>query len=299
MRRFIGLLVAGFACVAAGFWPQAKATPVPALSVVPAAGAVWSFDGHRIVCLIAWWEMRRETRLAVAKLLGADDVRESFPEACVWPDRLRSLIEEGTGDYQRYTAYSRAHYMNTPPGAASVAVDACTITLESGRRSPCVLDAIAEFSDSLVTSSSPRHRVEALKWLGHLVADVHQPLHSGYAEDRGGNDVLVNVMGKSDRNLHSVWDGFFIDHRDLPWPEYAARLGAEIRPVDRTLWEQDDPVVWANESFQITEGDVYDLIDEEPYVGQVYFDRHILTVDRRLQQAGYRLARLLDRLLAG
>ncbi len=308
MRRFIGLLAVSVGAAAAGLWSGADSTRVPAelaattlaesATVATGATGAWSFDGHRIVCLIAWWEMRRETRLAVGGLLRADRARASFPEACVWPDRIWSLIEEGVGDYERYVPYSRAHYMNSPPGAASVDVAHCTVRLESGEFSPCIVDAIAEFSDSLVASSSPLRRAEALKWLGHLVADIHQPLHSGYAEDRGGNDVLVNVMGEPERNLHSVWDGFFIDHRDLPWRQYATQLGAEIRPIDRTLWAQDDPIAWANESFQITEGDVYDLVEEEPYVGQLYFDRHILTVERRLKQAAYRLARLLDRLLA-
>ncbi|HSB82395.1 MAG TPA: S1/P1 nuclease [Candidatus Methylomirabilis sp.] len=33
-------------------------------------------------------------------------------------------------------------------------------------------------------------RQEALKWVVHLVADLHQPLHA-IADDRGGNDVIV------------------------------------------------------------------------------------------------------------
>ena len=36
-------------------------------------------------------------------------------------------------------------------------------------------------------SAAPQSRREALKFLVHLVADVHQPLHASPIDDKGGN----------------------------------------------------------------------------------------------------------------
>ena len=44
-----------------------------------------------------------------------------------------------------------------------------------------------------------------LRMLIHIVEGVHQPLHTGHTQDKGGNDVKVQWFGK-DTNLHSVWD---------------------------------------------------------------------------------------------
>ena len=51
-------------------------------------------------------------------------------------------------------------------------------------------------------TATTRSRNEALKWIVHLVGDIHQPLHASDNADRGGNSVLVRGAA----NLHSVWD---------------------------------------------------------------------------------------------
>jgi hypothetical protein len=105
-------------------------------------------------------------------------------------------------------------------------------------------------------------------------------------------------MGRSGDNLHSVWDGFFIAHQDRKWDEYARDLAVRIRPVDELLWASLEPRVWANESFQIVEDELYREVEASGgYVGHLYFDRHIGTVERQLRKAGVRLALLLNSLL--
>jgi hypothetical protein len=41
----------------------------------------------------------------------------------------------------------------------------------------------------------------ALRFIAHLVGDIHQPLHAGFAEDRGGSDINVRFNGRK-MNLH-------------------------------------------------------------------------------------------------
>ena len=53
-------------------------------------------------------------------------------------------------------------------------------------------------------------RAEALKFLIHFIADIHQPLHAADAADRGGNAREIVPVGGS-RNLHAAWDGGIIN----------------------------------------------------------------------------------------
>ena len=145
-------------------------------------------------------------------------------------------------------------------------------------------------------------RLEALKFLGHFVGDVHQPLHVGYARDLGGNEVEACVPGNESTNLHAVWDGFILSRllarTGLDGRGYAVRLQSGIRPVERRLWHVLDPAVWAEESFALVESEVYPgLTDEADCFTEAYASAHALTVERRLKQAGYRLGALLNELL--
>jgi len=284
-------------CALAGLLSGATA---PSASVPPQP---WNADGHRIVCSIAWQRLAPAVRAEVDRLIALDPLYDSFADACVWPDEVRALVREGVPSVQRLARYATAHYVNTPPGSPGVDPSTCTTRRADRSPSPCVLDGIAEFSDSLQFSSSDQHRLEALKFVGHFVADLHQPLHAGYGEDRGGNDTRVNVMGLPDRTLHWVWDGFFLEHAGRPWAASADSLAAGVRPVDARLWSDSPPLRWADESYQIVERDLYASLGVQPgdtdgYVDQQYFDRHIGTVQTQLQKAGVRLAGLLNTLLS-
>ena len=57
----------------------------------------------------------------------------------------------------------------------------------------------------------------------HLVGDIHQPLHVGRAEDRGGNDIRVNFFDKKS-NLHSVWDSDMINNYRISYTEFSNYL---------------------------------------------------------------------------
>ncbi|MDH3497838.1 MAG: S1/P1 nuclease, partial [Gemmatimonadota bacterium] len=128
----------------------------------------------------------------------------------------------------------------------------------------------------------------------HFVADIHQPLHAGYARDRGGNSTRVVFLGDS-TNLHWVWDGALLTALGLG-PHAADRLHAAIRPVDRHLWHDTDPARWADESFQLVEHQVYVGTGDGP-LGAPYVEQHRHVIHHQLLKAGVRLGALLNRLL--
>jgi hypothetical protein len=124
---------------------------------------------------------------------------------------------------------------------------------------------------------------------------VHQPLHAGYRDDRGGNRYQVRMDGEGS-NLHRVWDSGLLDTRHLGWQAYAQRL-ADAGPVLLPpATAADAPAQWAEESCRIVrDGGVYPIGRR---ITPAYVQAERPIAERRLKQAGARLAALLNRLLA-
>jgi len=273
------------------------------LSVSPAAFA-WNSTGHRLGILIAWQQMSLETREFVSLALaghpdhgrwrekaGADDPALIFAEASTWPDAIRRdprFFDEtpdtpplpGFPDMGRHNDW---HYVDFD---------------RHGKRGDGQIDRkIDELSTVLRTSTQPAELSWALPWLAHLVADLHQPFHTGYSEDRGGNTALIENPFDPHRpfvKLHAYWD-------DLPGP--SSLRGKRLqRRAGELLVSQKPPVqgdtqLWLDESRRLlkqaypkTSGSVSLLIDED------YRQWSQVTGERRVAEAGYRLGRLLDQI---
>lgn len=239
----------------------------------------WSFDGHRIVCEIAWQNLTPAAKNSVRALLSGDSAYDRFSESCIWADVIRRESQ-----YERFVT---AHYVNLPHGVEGIDLTRdCADNL-------CVVKAITEQTSILENrASTETARLEALKFIGHFVGDLHQPLHVGYAEDRGGNSTDVTIWGE-ERNLHQVWDRSLIEYKMLSWEAYAAQLLGGISAVDRTLWASKNVEDWANESFQITENYIYD-VGPDAEIGDDYYLTNLHTLEEQLKKAGIRLAVLLN-----
>ena len=87
----------------------------------------------------------------------------------------------------------------------------------------------------------------ALKFLGHWVGDIHQPLHVSFKDDRGGNNITVSgqCLGKK---LHLAWDNCLVLAAIGPdVSEAGSDLIDSITPAMREQWTASDPLDWANE----------------------------------------------------
>jgi hypothetical protein len=91
--------------------------------------------------------------------------------------------------------------------------------------------------------------VVALKYLVHFVGDVHQPLHAGYAEDRGGNSYQLQAFMKGS-NLHAVWDSGLIRNLNEDELALSKRLLSKPSPIATLKWSATQA---AEESCQIVE----------------------------------------------
>ncbi len=253
--------------------------PVPPGAADGGSLATWGAIGHRVVAAIAERHLLPVTRLRISELLGPYPLAR-FGE---WADKYRAT-EEGrhTGPW---------HYVNVPDGE----------TYQPARfQVPRDIIQVLELQERILadTSSSADERALALKLLVHFVADIHQPLHVGRADDRGGNDVDVRWFG-APTNLHSVWDSRLVDHQQLSYSEYVAFLDFAT-PEDIRDWLDSGYEDWAAESMALRDT-VYALPTARdggvPDLRWDYADAMTPIMEHRLLQAGIRLAGVLNRVL--
>ena len=265
----------------------------------------WDAAGHRAVAEIAMANVKPQTAARIHALLQARSKLHTpgcpigdFDDASTWPDCLR-------GDPGRWHFTFAWHYQDVPvcgrfdikafcPGGNCVSAQIDRMRRILGDR-----------------RQGDLQRLIALAFLTHFIGDIHQPLHIGDHDDRGGNEVTVDDQplprkGNTDRpeSLHSFWDM-------LPEPALADAAHAIVRvytPAERARIATGDVVDWARESYQIARNFTYArAFHHDPCVGSSPREINISQADvraslpivrQRLVQAGLRLARVLDQVLA-
>lgn len=231
--------------------------------------------GHEIVAEIAARRLSPDARAEVERLLG-DRASNAMRQWAAWPDSLREI--------PGYGATGPLHYLNFPRG------DCRYMPQRDCRGGKCAVGALERFASQLRDAKSDAERADALKWVVHLVADLHTPLHASWADDRGGNDVQLQFRGEG-WNLHSLWDSGLLKTRKLRSVAYAdALLAAPQRPFDAS-WHGGAVVEWALESCAVVRDGLY---PESRRIDDVYVARNLPIVERRVVEAGIRLAAVLN-----
>jgi hypothetical protein len=135
-----------------------------------------------------------------------------------------------------------------------------------------------------------------LKFVVHFVGDIHQPLHAGSRDDKGGNTFQVQFNGKGS-NLHRLWDSGMLYTRGLDWKAYAQQLDSTPVNLPAPIAPLDNPYAqWAEESCRITtEPGFY---PSGHVLGADYVHAELPVAEQRLREAGRRLAEVLNLALA-
>jgi hypothetical protein len=166
-------------------------------------------EGHEIVAVIAEIHLSDTARRRVKELLPQ---ATTLAEASTWPDKAGRQIPD-------MDAY---RYINFPKDANAYDQQ------RDCRLRNCVIEAIAWYLQVLKSPDAPRSEKRiALRFVAHLVGDIHQPLHAGFAEDRGGNSVDVRFNGRRE-NLHSLWDTALVELEQGAPAEVAAQIEATV-----------------------------------------------------------------------
>jgi hypothetical protein len=294
-------------------------TGFTALALLPHPASAWNAAGHRLSALIAWQQLDDATRQQISRLLALHPDHErwiarnkngpaelaAFLEASTWPDDIKgdkrfydadtneaTKLLPGFPDMARHRHW---HYIDRPLGNSPKQRH---IKGELDRRLELLMTAVGD------TRLSDQQRTYALPWLIHLAADAHQPLHTvsrydiaGRA-DEGGN--LLTIRNPfhprlSTMSLHTYWD-------DLPGPPWlrgryleraAAALAAKYPPPPPA----GESKRWIDESWQIARDSAYPQSDEtEPTLSADFHENAQTIARKRIAEAGYRLAELLQKL---
>lgn len=251
----------------------------------------WGPIGHRVSAEIAEQNVSGATRAQIALILGTQSLRE----ASTVPDEQRSNPDVFWQDWA-----GPWHYVTLPVGSPAAELE-----------HPAEGDAASALAQFTAILRSPdfdqAEKARALRFIVHIVSDLHQPLHVGKGDDRGGNDVFVLWDGTL-RNLHYVWDESLIAQKQLSASEYAGQLSARTKPADVIGWWQADPSKWIEESAQLRDR-IYPASGGE--LGEGTADNPIRlshwqyawewtpSMEQRLAQSGVRLAAYLDWVFAG
>lgn len=257
--------------------------PLLACIAIAAAGALvpgtsaraFGAEGHLVAGRAAAGFLCRQAAVEVSDL-GND---AGLGQLGLWADRIRRV------DRYRHTA--PWHYMNMP--------DDLPMERYASPPEGDVLSAIERHESVLADRSLSRaDRAEALRFLTHFVVDIHQPLHVGRADDRGGNTIDVSFLGEQ-MNLHRVWDGGAFELTRQGLDQYARALAATIETslqqevASRTI----DPRRWARESL-VLRAAVYDFDRDSGALSAEYLDALQRITRERLALAAARLAATLN-----
>jgi hypothetical protein len=177
----------------------------------------WGCDGHQAVAMLAERMLGSATAAKVRAVLVASPIAPELPRFCgaipsdviadasTWADDFRE-IEPSTAGW---------HFVNYPRAIGGQTGNHLPFCVQGN----CAIDAITRQFVVLRTSADKRRKANALRFLIHIVGDIHQPLHTVTNGDRGGNCLPVSYFSQSTQrgqngsfspNLHRVWDNDLI-----------------------------------------------------------------------------------------
>jgi len=231
----------------------------------------WGQTGHRVVGLVAQEHLNKKAQKKVMQVLQ----NNSLAEVANWMDDIKSdAAYNHTHDW---------HWVTIPDG----------IKYEQTEKNPKgdLLMKIEEIVAALKAHNlSPEKEQENLKYLAHLVGDLHQPLHVGGKDDTGGNAVKLQWFGQPS-NLHRVWDSDMIEGKDLSYTELANFLGEPTKAQVKE-WQAKTVRDWAY-GMMVYRPQVYNLPADNKLSYRYSYD-NFNTVQQLLLQGGVRLAGLLN-----
>jgi hypothetical protein len=250
-----------------------------ALMVIIAVGLIsWGTIGHRTVAQIAANHLTPEAKRGIYVLLG----NQSLADVSTWADEVRN---EPT-----YKKTAPWHYLNLPLGLSYEQFVAAVKSQPNENIYTALLKCEKELADKNVSLDQ---KAIDLRFIVHLVGDLHQPMHISRAEDKGGNSIQVQFLGKG-TNLHALWDSKLIEHEGLDYSQMAKDYD-KASTAQINQWQHDDVLKWIYESYQ-TSSKLYTEVQSGSKLDEDYYNRQLPIVKQRIEIAGIRLAGLLNTL---
>lgn len=233
---------------------------------------VWSKTGHRVVGEVAEQYLSKKAKRAINDLLAG----ASLAAVANFGDEIKAD--------RAYSKFSSWHYVNIPFGKTYSEIEPNAY----GDLVQGINTCISIIKDK---NSSKEDKAFYLKFLVHLIGDLHQPMHIGRAEDKGGNDIQLQWFGKG-TNLHRVWDTNMINDNGMSFTELALEYPKMTKEQVKFL-QSGSLLDWVEESHQLAEK-VYASVEIGENLRYRYSYDWWNTVTQQLQKGGIRLAIVLN-----
>lgn len=243
--------------------------------------SAWGQTGHRVVAEITERHLNKKAKKNLKKLIGD----QKLAYWANWPDEIKS---DSTDTWKHTDVW---HYVNIPPSSD---IKTFTQALKS-QKAPNAYTQIKELSAKIKDKNTPKKDKEIyLRFLIHMVGDIAQPMHTGRAEDLGGNLIKIKYFGR-DTNLHSLWDTGLIDSMKYSYTELAQILDVkskeEVEKIQSGTLED-----WFYDSHKIA-NKLYADIEAGRDYRYAYQYKYNPIVERQLLYGGLRLAKILNEIL--
>lgn len=241
-------------------------------NLISAKTPYWGATGHRTIGEIAEKHLSSKAKKQINLLLN----HEGLALASTYGDDIKSD--------RKYDKFYSWHYVNFPfdkkyqeskknkDGDIVTGIEHCIKILED-------------------PMTSKKDKVFYLKFLVHLIGDLHQPLHVGRAEDKGGNDIKLLWHYKK-TNLHRVWDSDMIEFYNMSYSELASNAKhlskAQIKDI-----QKGSILDWTHET-QALAKKVYASAEADEKLSYRYSYEYFPLVRSQLQKSGIRLAKILN-----
>lgn len=232
----------------------------------------WGKTGHRLVAKLAQQYLTTKAQKEIDILLDG----ASLVSISTYGDEIKSN--------PKYKALRPWHYINLP-------LDESYANAKKNPKGDVVMaikKCIAKVKDQ---NEHKNERAFYLKLLVHFIGDLHQPMHVGRKEDRGGNSIRLQWFGKTS-NLHRLWDSHLIDSHGMNATQLLGDL-EELSPKLIKEIQNQSLEQWVNES-QALAKIIYENTPSNSKLGEEYQSRYLPLLKIQLQRGGLRLAAQLN-----
>lgn len=236
-------------------------------------GYSWGQKGHDVTCAVAEKHLTHKAKKQISRILDG----KSIVYWANWMDNASHTPE------YRYT--STWHYRN---------IDADQTFAEAPlNENGDVIRAVNAQIEALKSGKlSKEEQAQSLKFLVHLMGDLHCPMHLGHKSDLGGNRWQVQYFGKG-TNIHSVWDSGLVESaHKWTYSEWVDQIDTFSKQENKKTVE-GDPASWAEQTYEICR-EVYDSTPVGSKLSYDYVSKWTPTVEQQLLRAGLRLAAVLN-----
>ena len=246
------------------------------LSSVNSTAWGWGGKGHDVITCIAEAHLSKKAKKQVRKLLEG----KTMVYYSTWMDEIRN-----DSIYQFTRTW---HYANVDEGE----------TYETMTKHPdgdvvtATHLAIKMLKDKTQSDSI---RSMYLKFLIHMIGDLHCPMHAGRATDLGGNRYPI-IWRNQETNLHRLWDSPIVDAaRSWSYSEWCMNLDIKMGKKQKAaIIAGGEPLTWFKETVVVA-SDIYQNTPENEAISYyVYVRKHTPVIERQFLYAGHRLAYLLN-----